>query len=86
MIAGFMKTIKKNGDNDPKPLATLTTDELANILEQDRLSTDALKIHKMLLMTYRTTFHNLRTKYKLPEECMFDKKTGEFFKKEEGNG
>lgn len=85
MIAGLMKMMKKE-NGDPKPIAQLTKDELTNILEQDRLIRDAAIIHKMLLTSYRTTFVGLKAKYKLPEEFMFDKGTGEFFEKEKDDG
>lgn len=85
MIAGLMKMMKKE-NGDQKPLAQLTPEELSNILDQDRLIRDAKMVHTMLLVSYRTAFIGLKAKYKLPEEFLFDRITGEFFEKGKDDG
>ena len=85
MFSGFTKMIKKE-NGQPKPIATLTLEELANSNEQERIVTNAMRIHKMLLATYRATLFGFKEKYNLPDEFEFDRQTGEFFKKEKDNG
>lgn len=75
---GWKKNIKPLSE---KPLAKLSSSELRNILEQERLVEDSIKVQKMLLLALSFTMKQLADKHNLPGEFELDRTTGEVFKK-----
>ena len=73
-------------DKGPKPITILNKAELKNILEQERLVEDAMKVQRMLSFALAGTYKSLALKHKLPDEFELDRLTGEIFKKEKKNG
>ncbi len=76
---GRRKTPQVKG---PKAITQLNTAELTNVLEQERLVADAIKVQKMLISALGGTMKTLALKHKLPDEFELDRTTGEIFKKE----
>ena len=70
----------------PKPLLVLTEVELKNVLEQERLIADAMKVQRMLSFALNGTMKALALKYKLPDEFELDRSNGNIFVKEKKNG
>ncbi len=83
MFGGFLKSV---ANGRPAPLAKLDATELRNVLEQERLTADALKVHLMLATTLQGTKKQLAEKYSLPGLFELDRETGEIFKKESSDG
>lgn len=77
----FWKREKKIIPLGPKPLAKLEVNELKNVLEQERLISDAIKVQKMLSLALNITMKQLADKHKLPKEFELDRTTGEIFPK-----
>ena len=80
---GRKKSEKAKG---PKAITRLNSGELKNILEQERLVEDAMKIQKMLIFSLAGTYKALAVKHKLPDEFELDRTTGEIFPKEKKHG
>ncbi len=80
---GFLKPMKDKG---PKPLAKFSEAELKNVLEQERLIADAIKVQRMLTFALSGTYKALALKHKLPDEFELDRSTGEVFAKEKKHG
>jgi len=76
---GFTKVIM---DKAPKPLATIESVELRNVLEQERIVADAVKTQMMLAMALNGTMRALAEKYKLPKVFELDRTNGNIFEKE----
>lgn len=70
----------------PKSLMALNEAELKNILEQERLIADAMKVQRMLSFALNGTMKALALKYKLPDEFELDRSNGNIFLKEKTNG
>ena len=66
----------------PAAITRLNAAELKNILEQERLVEDAMKVQKMLTFALAGTYKALAMKHKLPDEFELDRSTGEIFSKE----
>ena len=77
---------KSSRDKGPKILVQLSESELNNILEQERLLTDAKKISMMLNASLNGTMKALADKHKLPKEFDLNRSTGEIREKEIQDG
>ena len=80
---GRRKTPKAKG---PKALTMINEAELKNVLEQERLISDATKVQMMLTFALKGTMKGLALKHKLPDEFELDRITGEIFEKEKSSG
>ena len=67
--------------NGIKPLACLTDAQLLNVLEQERLVADAIRIQRMLAAALNGTMKQLATELNLPAAFELDRETGEVFAK-----
>ncbi len=66
---------------EPEPVATLTAEERKNVVEQKRLTTDALMSSSMMRHSYNALWANLKKQYELPDEFDFEDATGRIFAK-----
>ena len=70
----------------PKMITCLNEAELRNVLEQERLVEDAIKVQRMLVFALKGTMRALALKHNLPDEFELDRISGEIFTKEKVNG
>ncbi len=77
---------KLSRDKGPKPITMLNEAELKNVLEQERLVEDAMKVQRMLTFALSGTYKALAVKHKLPDEFELDRTSGGIFKKEKKHG
>ncbi len=82
-MLGFIKSVT-NGK--AKPLAKISAAELKNILEQERILTDAVMTQRMLTVALSATMRHLAKTHNLPDVFELNRQTGDVFAKEASDG